>query len=167
MYDYNTLCDDFLQYKKFLGYKYGTDTVVIKQIKKYLIDNKIEKITKEVTEQYARLNQNLDANTIARNMGVFREFCLYLKIQNVDCYQIPDKIYPQNHKKFIPYIFSHEEITKIYQNLNKVNISYQFSYYSKTVHPLIIKMLYQTGMRIGELLNIKIVIIMKKMDISF
>ena len=153
MYDYNTLCNNFLQYKKYLGYKYRTDTFVIKRIRKYLIYNKIEKITKEVTEDFARLNKNLDSNTIARNMGVFREFCLYLKAQNVDCYQIPHIIYPQKHRKFVPYIFSHNQIAEMYKNFDKVNTH---SDYFKNACPLIIKLLYQTGIRIGELLNIDV-----------
>ncbi len=90
MYDYNTIFDEFIQFKHFLGYKYKTDEIVINEIKKYLIENNITEITKEVTETYARLNSNISANTIARNMGVFREFCNFLKCyKNVNYYQIP------------------------------------------------------------------------------
>ena len=73
MYDYNKLFLDFLQYKHYLGYKYKTDEIVLKEIVKYLTENNIEIITKAVIEDYARLNSNLNSNTIARNMGVFRE----------------------------------------------------------------------------------------------
>ena len=157
MCDYNTIFDEFIQFKHFLGYKYKTDEIVINEIKDYLIKNNITKITKEVTEDYARINPNLSSNTIARNMGVFREFCHYLKYQkNIDCYQIPSKIYPQNHNNFIPYIFSYEEIKLIYSNLENPLKNYHYSYYKQKVFSLIIKILYQTGMRIGELLNIKL-----------
>ena len=157
MCDYNTIFDEFIQFKHFLGYKYKTDEIVINEIKNYLIENNITKITKEVTEDYARVNLNLSSNTIARNMGVFREFCLYLKYQkNTDCYQIPNKIYPQNHNNFIPYIFSYKEIKLIYSNLENPLKNYHYSYYKQKAYPLIIKILYQTGMRIGELLNMKL-----------
>src|SRR5699024_6921209 len=119
MYDYNKLFLDFLQYKRYLGYKYKTDEIVLKEIVQYLTENNIEIITKAVIEDYARLNSNLNSNTIARNMGVFREFCKYLSLQEINCYQIPNKIYPQNHHNYTPYIFSHEEIKQIYQNLDK------------------------------------------------
>ncbi len=156
MYDYNTILDEFIQFKHFLGYKYKTDEIVINEIKKYLIENNITEITKEVTETYARLNSNISANTIARNMGVFREFCNFLKYyKDVDCYQIPNKIYPQNHNNFIPYIFSYKEIKLIYSNLDKP-LDYHYSYYAQQVYRLIIKILYQTGIRIGELINIKL-----------
>ena len=156
MYDYNKLFLDFLQYKRYLGYKYKTDEIVLKEIVQYLTENNIEIITKAVIEDYARLNSNLNSNTIARNMGVFREFCKYLSLQEINCYQIPNKIYPQNHNNFIPYIFSYKEIKLIYSNLNKPLNNYHYSYYSQICSPLIIKILYQTGIRIGELLNIKL-----------
>ena len=81
MYNYNTLSEQFLQYKKYLGYKYKTDELVIKEIVKYLTDNNIKIITKEVVENYVRLNENLSQNTIARNISTFRSFCKYLKTQ--------------------------------------------------------------------------------------
>ena len=157
MQDYNTLFKEFIQYKRFCGYKYKTGEIVLKEIITYLIQNNIIKITKEVTLNYARINSNLSSNTIARNMGVFREFCYYLKTQkNIDCYQIPTKLYPQNHNNFIPYIFSYNEIKLIFSNLNKPLKNYHYTYYRQIIYPLIIKILYQTGMRIGEVLNIKI-----------
>lgn len=157
MYDYNTLINEFLQYKRFLGYKYNSDEIVLNQIKKFLINNNVEIITKEVTKKFARINTNLTSNCLARNMGTFRELCYYLKYQkNIECYQIPKKLYPQNQRNFRPYIFSHEEIKKIYANLDFIKYSYHYSYYAQITYPLIIKILYQTGMRIGEVLNLKI-----------
>ena len=156
MHDYNKLFLKFLQYKRYLGYKYKTDEIVLKEIVKYLNDNNINVITKEVIENYARLNSNLNSNTIARNMGVFREFCKYLSLQDINCYQIPDKIYPQNYRNYTPYIFSHKEIKQIYQNLDKPLNTYHYDYDKKILYPLIIKILYQTGMRIGEVLSLTI-----------
>ena len=157
MCNYHTLGIDFLQYKRFLGgYKYKTDEIVIKEIVKYLENNNVNVIAKEVIENYARINSNLSSNTIARNMGVFREFCKYLKLQKVEAYQIPNGIYTRNPNNYIPYIFSKNEMKKIYNNLNSVLNSPRYNYYRKTIYPLIIKILYQTGMRIGEVLSLKI-----------
>ena len=76
MYNYNSLTDEILQYKRFLVYKYKTDEIVIKEIAKFLNDNNVSVITKEVSQMYARMNPNLSCNTIARNMGVFRDFAI-------------------------------------------------------------------------------------------
>ena len=155
MREYNTIFDEFIQFKRFLGYNYKTDEIVINEIKAYLLENNITEITKEVTENYAKINPNISSNTLARNMGVFREFCHFLKYQKgIDCFQIPNKIYPQKHNHFIPYIFSYKEIKLIYSNLTKV-FDYHYSYYKQIAYPLIIKILYQTGMRIGEVLKLK------------
>lgn len=155
MYNYNSLTDEFLQYKRFLGYKYKTEEIVIKEIAKFLNDNNVSVITKEVSKMYARMNLNLSCNTIARNMGVFREFCDYLKLNSIQCYQVPLKLYPQNHDSYFPYIFSKTEIKLIYSNLNFIEKDYHYSYYQKNAYPLVVKLLYQTGMRIGEVLSLK------------
>lgn len=155
MYNYNNLCDEFLQYKKYLGYKYNTEKIIINEIKKFLIDNNVDIITKEITEKYARININRNSNGIARNMGVLKEFCKYLKMQDIECYQIPNKIYSQKIHNLVPYIFSHEEIKLIINNSDKL-FNYHISYYNRIILPIIIRILYQTGMRIGEVLNLKI-----------
>ena len=152
MQDYHTLSQSFLQQKQFLGYNYKTEEIILKEIVTFLNERDI---TKEVTEEYARMNRNRHSNTIARNMGVLREFCKYLKTQEVSCYQIPKKLYPQNHKNYTPYVFSHQEIKAIYQNLEIALKGYHYSYYQKLAYPLIIKILYQTGMRLGEVLSIQ------------
>lgn len=155
--NYN-LCDEFINYKKYLGYRYKTDTIVMNEIKKYLEDNNIKTITKEVVGNYARINLNLKPNTLARNIGVFREFCKYLKMQDIDCYQIPKKLYPQKARQYVPYIFSDEEIKLIFKNLELVasSANKHYSYIRSQTIPLIIRVLYQTGMRVGEVLNLKI-----------
>ncbi len=155
MYNYNTLKDEFLQYKHFLGMKYKTEKTVMNEIVQFLISNNINIITKDTVIKYACINPNISSNTLARNMGVFKEFCNFLQLQKgIACYQIPHKLYPQNHHNFIPYIFSHEEIKAIYSNIHYVDKGYRYSYYRQKAYPLIIKILYQTGMRIGEVLNL-------------
>mgnify|MGYP005775574033 CR=1 FL=1 len=155
MYNYNKLSEEFLQYKKFLGYKYKSDSIIIKEIVKYLNDFNINNITKEVFENYVRLNENLSQNTIARNISTFKEFCKYLKLQGINTYQIPNNIYKKEKRKYKAYIYTHDEIKKIYSNLDIV-FSYHYSYYHKTIYQIIIRILYQTGMRIGEVLNLTI-----------
>ena len=60
MQEYDTIFDKFIQFKHFLGYKYKTDEIVIKEIKKYLMENNITKITKEVIENYREIWECLE-----------------------------------------------------------------------------------------------------------
>lgn len=157
MQDYNTIISDFIQYKQFLGYKYSTDKTVLNEIRVYLINESVNIITKEIVEKYARINLNLNPNTLARNMGVFRELCNYIYIhRGIECYQIPKSNYPQNHQSYKPHIFSHKEIYAIYDNMDKYEFNNRYQYYKQLTYPLIIKILYQTGIRIGELLSVTI-----------
>ena len=64
MCNYHTLGSNFLQYKRFLGYKYKTDEVVIKEIVKYLENNNINIITKEIVD----LNVIMNIYLLKRNI---------------------------------------------------------------------------------------------------
>lgn len=156
MNNWEELGKNFIKQKQYLGYKYKTDSTVVMDIATYLTNEKVEVISKEVTEKYARINPNLKSNTIARNMGVFREFCKYLKMQNINSYQIPTKIYPQKHREYIPYIYSKSEIKNLIEASIEVSKALPYSYRKHQTLPLIFKVLYQTGMRIGEVLDLKI-----------
>lgn len=155
MHNYDTLSEEFLQYKKSLGYKYN-ETTRMNEIKRFLKKNKVKTITKDVIEKYAKLNPNRKQNTVARNLGLFREFCIYLKMQGIDCYQIPKTSYRQNPHSYKAYIFSHDEIDRIIK-YSQIIVQYgNYSLKKQFVVPLIIRILYQTGMRIGEVLNLKV-----------
>ena len=156
MNNWEELGKNFIKQKQYLGYKYRTEFIVIMEIATYLTKEKVEIITKEVTEKYARINLNLKSNTIARNMGVFREFCKYLKTQNINSYQIPPKIYPQKHREYIPYIYSKNEIKNLMKASIEVSKDLPYSYRRHQTLPLIFKILYQTGMRIGEVLELRV-----------
>lgn len=156
MNNWKKLGEEFIKQKQFLGYKYKTELIVINSITSFLVSKNVTVITKEVTEQYVRLNKNLKDSTISRNMGVFREFCKYLKIQNINCYQIPVKLYSQKKEKYIPYIYSKNEIQSLIKAAYEISKDLPYSYRRYKTIPLIFKILYQTGMRIGEVLNLKI-----------
>lgn len=113
-------------------------------------------ITRNVIERYSKLNPNLSPNTLARNINVFREFCIYLKFQNINCYQIPKNSYPQKTRQYVPHIYSDNEIKLILKNIDIVSSKVPYSYIKHITIPLIIRILYQTGMRIGEVLNLNI-----------
>lgn len=153
--NWQELGNNFIKQKRYLGYKYKTDSKVIKSITIFLEKENITEINKDVIDKYAKLNSNISKNTLARNIGVFREFNKYLKTQDIDCYQIPLKIYQKQTREFIPYIFSKEEIKLIIKNSYKLKLKY-YSYKREQTIPIIFKILYQTGMRIGEVLNLKI-----------
>lgn len=155
MNNWQELGNKFIKQKRYLGYKYRTDSIVIKSITTFLETENVTDINKDVVDKYVRLNLNISSNTLARNIGVFREFNKYLNNQDIKCYQIPLKIYQQHQREFIPHIFSKDEIKMIIKNSYKIKLKY-YSYKKEQTIPIIFKILYQTGMRVGEVLNLKI-----------
>lgn len=145
--------DDFIKEKRFCGYVYNTEEKELIRFDNFLYINNIKIINKDVIDLWVNLHPNWSINAKARSINVIRELLNYLKVHEVNDYLIPKKVYKQKAYKYIPYIFSEEEIKLLIKN------AYNFTSKSylemKYIMPLLISLLYSTGMRIGEVLNIK------------
>lgn len=92
------------------------------------------------------------ASTIYEKCCIMGQFCRYLIKLGIPCHM---PVYSRKPKKlYVPYIFSEKEIGQIFlaaDNLKAENRLYTSVLFSI---PAILRLLYSTGMRIGEALNL-------------
>jgi integrase/recombinase XerD len=91
----------------------------------------------------------------ALRVSDLRQFNAFLKGLGIDAYQIPDKYMKKVYVAFKPYIFSVEELSKIVEASDHLKPSRRSSNYL-TVYPVLVRILIGTGMRIGEVLSLRI-----------
>lgn len=96
---------------------------------------------------------NGKSSTIANTVIVVRMFMKYLNSLGISAYIPP---IPRVTHDYVPYIFSDEELERIYQQVDNLDVSrmtknplmpFEF--------PMIIRLLYGCGLRIGETLALK------------
>lgn len=141
--------DEFIKYKKSLGYDYRKETIYwYDKLDKYFYENNLtrKEISKEVYDRWLIKRENESNNTHALRYTAIRQFCIYLiqnKYKNIyysDEYNIKYK------KEFIPHIYTEDEILNIFKLSSNVDLTFE----------VIIKLLYSTGLRVSEALNIEL-----------
>lgn len=91
----------------------------------------------------------------ALRVSDLRQFNAFLRALGIHAYQIPDKYMKKVNVAFKPYIFSAEELSKITEASDYLKPSRRSSNYL-TVYPVLVRILIGTGMRIGEVLSLRI-----------
>lgn len=163
-YEFNSVLKDelynFINFKRSLGYKFNkSKTRDYKLIDNYWIEHNITeiKITREIINDYIISKNNESSDTYIHRVGALKQFSFYLNTKgykNCELFEVPRIKYI----RFIPYIYILEEIVKIIDCIDKSN------YENKDQILVIIKLLYSTGLRISEALNIKLEDISKDMS---
>ena len=112
-------------------------------------------ITEAVVAGWTQLlHETYTTNSVAARLGYLRNFLRYLQYCGVSVY-IPQN--PKLTNEYIPYIFSDSEIERIFKAAdNLTTYGKKGLILSHAELPMILRMLYGCGFRIGELLHVHV-----------
>jgi len=155
--DYQKMLKSFLEFKRSLGYKYKAEETTLKAFYKYTNESPDAKLglTKEFMDTWATLSTRESRKSLSNRVSILREFALYLSRIGYKVH-ILKPIKNAKNRAFIPYIFSQEEMQKIFHHIDNLPVSPNNSYNSNEVYPILFRVLYGCGLRISEALNLKI-----------
>lgn len=145
------MINDFLAYKRNLGYKYETGERYIRHYQSYMEENfpEINIPEKNSVNLYLDNYANKPGG-LYNAIAPLREFSRYLiKIGHTDAYVIPNKITPKLHPD-PPYFFSEEEIDIFFRECDSYfgeNYKYPIP---KVVIPTMLRITYCCGLRPKE-----------------
>ncbi|MDO5569252.1 MAG: tyrosine-type recombinase/integrase [bacterium] len=148
------MVDKYLQYLKVIK-KYSVDTINSYKcdIKEFIafISVNYQDITNDDVRLYlsALYDRGLTKKTIARKLSSLRGYYNYLLKERIVKYNYFDEIKNPKYEKCLPTFFRIDEIDKILDTIDVTTVLGKRNY-------LIIEMLYSTGLRISELVNIKL-----------
>lgn len=150
---YGPLLKKFIGYKKGLGYRYVAEESLAFWFDKAVLDMELDTIglTKDQVETICTFNPNLSTKTKLIKTSFVRQFSIFLQDSGYKSF-LP-KI-PPHHNTYMPYIFSKKEMDAIFNACD----NYQTNFHNGTTYlftiPTLIRMLYGTGLRIGEALKL-------------
>lgn len=145
----------YIEYKKSLGFGSESEYNELKRLDKYFYNKGITeaKLTKDMVEEYGRLRENESPRTQAKRLSILKQFAIYLQkigYSNIYVHHInPSK----SDSKFKPYIYSKQDLNIIFEYLDKHQYDTNSIY--NCVLPILIRILYGTGIRRGEAINLK------------
>jgi len=155
--NYKKLIEEFLNFKRSCGYKYFSEEAILKALYNYIQECKNSSLAfgKEFLEKWSMPGVREGRKSLSNRVSVIRELGIYLNKQGYKVH-ILRSVQNATNKSFIPYIFSKEEIEKIFFTIDNWHQSKRNRYNSNEVYPILFRMLYGCGLRISEALHLKI-----------
>lgn len=150
--------NNFISYKRSLGYDYQNETSRLKYIDNILFRLKLKhkNITKEIFYELTNRNDMKEAN-YARQYGVTKDFCKFLISNDYK------NIYYENKKfniinNYKPIIFRDDEIIILFDTMDKYkNLHKSSKYYNLYyTYSIFFRLIYACGLRVSEGLKINI-----------
>lgn len=147
--------EDFINLKHILGFKYTAPQSILRKLDKFAIHykQKTTHITKEFSDQWSKKMPNesdLYRYTRITILAQFSKYLCSIKIKS----HIP-KLPPHPSNTFIPYIYTNDDMLAMFDASNKLIMSDRNMGSSIMAMPVLIRMLYATGIRIKEALSLQ------------
>ena len=108
----------------------------------------------DVTRWIQPLYSRLSRHAVANHVGFLRTFLKFLQFKGTPVYLPPYPVVPDS---YVPYLFSDAELEKIFTAADKLPVPDKSGRLSpKAGLPMLLRMLYSCGFRLGELLAAKV-----------
>lgn len=152
---YGLYIKQFIEMKRAFGFKFSTGSTILHQIDR-LAEQRAETapgITKEFATIWGEKRPHESGSYRYNRIRILAQFSSYLLDLGIQSYIPKLPHHPKN--TFVPYIFSRNEIdaifkacdTLILETINPASVIFSM--------PVLLRLLYATGIRIGEALNLK------------
>ncbi len=152
---YSELLDRYIEFKRNLGYKFVDAEYTYAMFDRFTTANGETEIgiTKELAESWAKKRPNESNSTRYRRVMYLIQFSAFLNDIGHVSYILP---YPNDYKStFTPFIFTHREMDAIFHACDRLEKG-NFMNSTVNVIPAIIRLMYGTGIRVGEAVNLKV-----------
>jgi integrase/recombinase XerD len=107
-------------------------------------------ITREIAERWLESIQHLSTGSRINRISVLRQFCRYLSCFHPDTYTVPQSFVPRR-TRLAPHIYTRGDVCKIMAEARRLGPAESLR---RVVVSNLIGLLYATGLRIGEALNL-------------
>lgn len=151
---YADLIKQYIAYKRSLGFKMEDIDERLRRFDRLTITRKETSIgiSKNLFDEWSLpFPQESEVNRYGR-ICILRQFSSYLQMIGYNSH-IPKL--PKYRSTFTPHIFTKAEINSIFEASDKLFLKRKYMYSQMCVLPSLLRMLYSTGLRIGEAVNLK------------
>lgn len=150
-----SLAEEFLKFKRSQGYKYASEAKVLgrfcQHAETYSLDQ--PKLTKELIMDWVSPRDGEAKKSRMHRITCVNQFGKYLHALGYEVHPtLPQSRW--NSESFTPYIFTHEEITKLFRAADSVHPIVQARNMHKTL-PALMRLLYSCGLRVSEAVGLQ------------
>lgn len=151
---YGSYIEQFIQFKRKLGFKFITEAFILSKIDILALQTNQSSIgiTKGLAELWSEKRLNESDGYHYQRILVLAQFSSYMNDLGLVSYIPKRPRFPKS--TFVPYIFSTEEIDNLFRVCNQLRIRISNKSSCLFCMPVLLRVLYATGMRIGEAIEL-------------
>lgn len=151
------LLDRYVNLKRSLGRRFATATATLQSLDRFLQDHAgtHTDLTSAAFQGWCRAQENVTSGVRRVRMLEVYNFCAYRRRTELDCFLPDPAAFPPYHQRAKPYIFSEAEVANLLNAAASLK-SCPSTPLRPEVTRLAIVLLFTTGIRRGELLNLTI-----------
>lgn len=149
--------EDYLEEKKSIGNKIESYIYPLKSFDTFTIECNLNSniLTKDLLHTWLKLRPNEKRKNQAYRACKIRDFSKYMNMLDSKNYMLPKRIYSCNDK-YNAYIYSEKEIHLIFNEIDSLVNKQSNKQKKNRSSQIIFRLLYMCGLRISEVLNIKL-----------
>lgn len=146
----------YIEFKRSKGEKVARSTLIsLRQLNNLLNQYDKLEITNEMIEEILSPKDNISPHRRKTLITNLRQFSEFLQVLQIPSQSVSSSYYQMVEQKFKPYIFSKEDIRKLLCVTDKLPKANRSNHHI-IVYPVLIRILVGTGMRISEVLALKV-----------
>lgn len=147
---------DFIHMKEAMGYTTPKIEYILKELDIFFTKESVNEpiITKGLIVKWRKGKANETERTLYDKWSIISQFSRYMGHLGYPCYVPPMPLRHFNQSSFIPYIFTHEQIRALFEASDKLTMVYNNMDSKMFCVPAMLRLLYGTGLRIGEAISL-------------
>jgi len=142
----------YIDFKRSVGYKFQcTDYFYL--FDRFAVENEIQsaELTRDICDIWAEKRPNESPVTRYKRISAVRSLSRFMNALGISSY-VP-RLPGNCRSTFTPHIYSHDEIGKFFTECDKLTITP--GTYTAPLYPALFRLLYGTGMRLGEAIALR------------
>jgi integrase len=147
----------FIREKQACGYSYHTGSGVLRRFDRFLSDQGLTDIAlpRDLVEQWTAKQPNESVTTHQARIGLTRRLAVFVARQGAPAYVPPAHLVPRGRSRFVPRIFSQDEIRRLLAAADGLRPS-GHAPLRYLILPELLRVLYGCGLRISEALHLRV-----------
>lgn len=147
----------FVDEKRALGCRYRSEALMLVRFDRFLLERATTTpdLPKAVIDAWACRRPHESLSTLQMRISLVRQFCLFLLRRGFAPYLPGTHLGPRNRTSFVPYIFTQEQVSRLLAAADQIRPSC-YSPLRTVIFPLIFRLLYGCGMRVGEVRHLRV-----------
>lgn len=141
--------DDYLELRRSVGYRLRRAEKLLRQFVVYCAELDVETVTIEVALRWATLPEGASPSWVCHRLGVVRTFSRYLAVIDPAHQVVPPNAFPHQPRRAVPFLYSESEVLAMMGAARTIP-----SPVRQATFETIIGLLWATGMRIGEAIDL-------------